>query len=242
MARSFDTALDQYLEIDSTPVTAVPFTFACWAFAASDMGNVMMFIGDKDVAADWWVLARNSANDRAGFRCRDTASADANSTNGSFPVDTWLHICGVATASNDRDIYVNAGNSGNDNTDLTPDGADRVSIGRFGDSSPGSEWDGYIAEAAIWNVALTVSEVGILAKGFSPLFVRPQSLVAYWPLIRDENQDRVGGYDLTAFNAPTIVAHPPVIYPAPVFVTGKLPITVARTPRHPAQYNTLAIY
>jgi hypothetical protein len=59
----------------------------------------------------------------------------------------------------------------------------------------------------------------MLAAGFSPLFVRPQSLVAYWPLIRDNDNDIVGGYDMTAYNTPTVAAHPPVIYPVSPHVT-----------------------
>jgi hypothetical protein len=71
---------------------------------------------------------------------------------------------------------------------------------------------GSIAEAAIWNVALTDAKVAILAAGFSPLFVDPQSLVAYWPLVRDTDDDVVGGYDMTAYNTPTVASHPPKIF------------------------------
>ena len=86
--------------------------------------------------------------------------------------------------------------------------------------------DGRIAEAAIWNVELTDAEVAILGKGFSPPFIRPESLVFYAPLIRDEDDDRVGGLSLTAYNTPTIASHPPIIYPAPPFLsfpTGAAP-------------------
>ena len=58
----------------------------------------------------------------------------------------------------------------------------------------------------------------MLARGYSPLFVRPQNLVAYWPLIRDEDQDRVGGYDMAAYNTPSVAAHPPIIYSAQLHI------------------------
>ncbi|KKK59939.1 hypothetical protein LCGC14_3029330, partial [marine sediment metagenome] len=92
-----------------------------------------------------------------------------------------------------------------------------VSIGRSGISTPQSYMDESIAEVAIWNVALSNAEVALLAKGFSPLLIKPESLVSYWPLVRDDDNDWIGGFDLTAFNTPTVSDHPPVIM-HPVFV------------------------
>ena len=70
--------------------------------------------------------------------------------------------------------------------------------------------DGQIAEAAIWNVALTDGEIASLAKGFKPTRIRPQSLVFYAPLIRNL-QDTRKGMALTNNNAATVAAHPRVI-------------------------------
>lgn len=49
-------------------------------------------------------------------------------------------------------------------------------------SSTKGYFDGDIAEAAIWNVALSDAEIAMLAKGLSPLRVRPASLVSYVPM------------------------------------------------------------
>jgi len=83
-----------------------------------------------------------------------------------------------------------------------------------------------LAEAGLWDAALTDAEVAILGVGYSPLFVRPQSLVAYWPLVRDA-KDRVGGYDLTAGGGPVVAAHPRIIYPSPQFVPRKIAAAAA---------------
>jgi hypothetical protein len=32
-------------------------------------------------------------------------------------------------------------------------------------------------------------------------------------LIRDEDEDIVGGLSLTAYNTPSVAAHPPILYP-----------------------------
>lgn len=42
--------------------------------------------------------------------------------------------------------------------------------------------DAWFANACMWNVGLTVEEITMIEAGVSPLLVRPESLVAYWPL------------------------------------------------------------
>lgn len=88
-------------------------------------------------------------------------------------------------------------------------------IGHFQQSGLEVFADGRVAEAAIWNVALTASEVAALAKGVSPLQIRPASLQAYWPLIgrQSPEPDWVGGFNLTLTNAPANAAHVPVMPP-----------------------------
>jgi len=50
---------------------------------------------------------------------------------------------------------------------MTPDHIDRTA----------QEMDGDLAEAAIWNIALSDADVARLATGESPLSVRPDALV-----------------------------------------------------------------
>jgi hypothetical protein len=82
-------------------------------------------------------------------------------------------------------------------------------------ATPGLFLNGQIAEAAVWNVALSAAEIASLSKGFSPLLIRPASLVAYWPLIgrHDPEIDPVGRFDMTLTANPTTAAHPRVILP-----------------------------
>lgn len=87
-------------------------------------------------------------------------------------------------------------------------------IGALDRASPIHHMEGRVAEVGIWDVALDDDEIAALASGFSPLFIRPQSLVYYAPLIRDEDEDRVGGLSLTATNTPTVGTHPRVFSPA----------------------------
>lgn len=64
-------------------------------------------------------------------------------------------------------------------------------------------------------MALNTSEIAALAKGLSPLLIRPTSLVFYLPLVRDADRDVVGGLALTAFNVPTVGDHTKIFNPAP---------------------------
>src|ERR1700741_5384202 len=91
--------------------------------------------------------------------------------------------CGVWSASKSRSAYFNGGGKATNSATQTPSGINATAIGAFLDTSPDRYHAGMVAEAAIWNVALTDAEVAVLAAAISPLAVRPGSLVAYWPLI-----------------------------------------------------------
>jgi hypothetical protein len=73
----------------------------------------------------------------------------------------------------------------------------------------GAYADALIAEVGIWNVALTADEIASLAKSMTCDKVRPQSLVAYFPLIRDLTEIR-SGLAVTNNNTATVANHPRV--------------------------------
>ncbi len=79
------------------------------------------------------------------------------------------------------------------------------------DGAPTNAFDGFIGHGALWNVALSDAEIASLANpGVSPLRMRRDSLVAYWPLNGQSPEiDIVGRKDLTLFGAPTVAEEPP---------------------------------
>jgi hypothetical protein len=222
MARLFDDGSSQYLYVNSTPITAAPFTMACWFNTDDDtIAQALMYIGDKDTDGDdRWQLAAHGIAGAVRFQAADGGDANADTTS-DFSANTWHHACGIELASNSRKVLLDGANLGTDSTEKTPDNADRIAVGAIADPTPAGYASGRIAEAAMWNVALSEAEGATLAQGFSPLFVQPQNLVAYYPLIRDDDNDWIGGYDLTATNTPTVATHPPkVIYPNPFSVSA----------------------
>ena len=161
------------------------------------------------------------------------ADASASPTNGA-----WHHACGIFISSgDDQQAYMDGANKGTQGSGGTPSGIDNTAIGRLSDSSPSEYFDGEVAEAAIWNVELTAAEIASLAAGYCPLFVRPGSIKAYWPLggalsADDSDTDVVGGYHMTDNNSPTTAAHPPIIYPSYPIVIAAAAGNAARAMHH----------
>jgi len=69
---------------------------------------------------------------------------------------------------------------------------------------------GKLAEVAIWNVALTAAEIATLAEGFLPTFIKPESLISYYPLVRDYS-DRLGNNSVTESQTVTFAEHTRII-------------------------------
>lgn len=242
MARLFDDGSSQNLLSSATPVTAPPFAFACWF--NSDIltgGQVLVCVADASAGGDWHLLRLGgyAAGDPVQVQTTAGGSGVLAETTTAYSANTWQHACGLFIATNSRAVLVDGANKGTNADDKTPSGIDRIGVGSLADNTPSQYMSGAIAEAGIWDLSVwpgaTAADkadeferlaVPALAKGYAPSFF-PLGLEAYWRLIRDEDQDLVGGYDLTAYNAPSIAAHPPQMkYPAPpriAYVTAAAP-------------------
>lgn len=222
MARLFDDANSQYLVVDSAPVVAVPLSMSIWFNTDKQTLEYGLNLTDaSDTDQQFAILiGTNSTTDNTGNGDRVGAVAYNNNLSVSkstagYSIGVWSHGCAVFPSSIERIAYLNGGNAGNGSTaSRTPAAIDRLSISGARDLTPGFYFSGSLAEAAIWNIALTAAEVAILGAGYSPLFVRPQNLVFYVPLIRDDDEDIVGGLSLSTGDTPTVSAHPRIIRPA----------------------------
>lgn len=145
-----------------------------------------------------------------------SAIATANSTSGQ-----WQHGVAVCTSTTSRTIYLNGANAATSTTsiDVLPGSFSDIIIGRSGF---GLYLIGRVAEFGLWNVALTVDEAEALASGYSPLMIRQNNLVGYWPMFGRSGtaadaleEDWVGGRTLSSVGWNMNVAdHPPrIIYP-----------------------------
>jgi hypothetical protein len=122
----------------------------------------------------------------------------------------------VFASTTDRRIYLNGANKGTNATNIAAPIVTNTAIGAYKYTTIYyDDFDGYLAEAAMWIVALTDDDAVVLAAGYSPLLVRPEALAAYWPIIGRTNPeiDLVGGIGLTVTGA-TVADHPRVLYPS----------------------------
>jgi hypothetical protein len=95
----------------------------------------------------------------------------------------------VTTANTNTAAYV-IGNRGNDNA---------------------RNWDGRLAEFAIWDRILTLPEIEAVGmQGYSPLFF-PNSLTEYIPMVRANGSRRLA---IPTITGTAVQPHPKVIYPS----------------------------
>jgi hypothetical protein len=192
---------------------------ACWFNTDSNsIREAMMSLVNSASSTDGWILtlAGDAVGDPVRFACASGGGVDNADTSSGFSLNTWTHACGVAASATDRRVFINGGSKVSNLNSRTPSGVNRFSIGRNGDLSANQRYfGGMLAEAGIWNVALTDDEVVSLARGFSPLLIRPQSLVAYWPLLGNTSPEvdlRTNKYNLTVTGA-TKADHPRILLP-----------------------------
>ena len=237
MSRRFIDGSQQLLEEASVPVTHPPFTMVCW-FNVDAIG---IFYGSVSLAKSTvnnddryqMFLGRGAGNNEVSAFVDTAIDGAGESLSGNtFGATAWHHAGGVFTSTTSRRAYLDGAEGTENTTSVTIVGnVDRVTIGALGDAVRSNWMDGMIAEAAIWNVALSTSEMKSLAAGYSPILVHPSALAFYCPCIRglaadgtgDEN-DRVGGLLLSEITTSGTVAtdeHPRMIYPsAPYIITA----------------------
>jgi len=239
MARAFN-GTTQWLLGASVPVVQPPFTIACW-FRATAVVDDEVLVNLSLHTADWSSHSLSASGATAGDPVKATTylhaapfTAVSAVTSTGFAADTWYHACGVWASTSSRAAYIGGGSKGTNADPKICANMTRTAIAAVQQSGGALAcFGGRIAEAGIWNVALTDAEVAILGAGYCPLFVRPQSLVSYWPFVRDNDKDIVGVTNLTPQNAPTVESHSPVLYPYGY-------VTPGRVGAAPATLRTLA--
>lgn len=184
MARTGFTSAN-YLKVSAAVVSAAPVTLAAWAKTATfSAKNVLLSITDSASATtnNYFQLSTLATGGNVSASAADTGSAAA-ATSAAPPTGAWFHAAAVFASSTDRRAFLNGANKGTNATAKTPSGMNTTSVGVAIQSVINSPWNGDLAEAAIWNIALSDSDVASLAAGVSPLLMHPEALVAYWPLI-----------------------------------------------------------
>lgn len=215
MAYSFTATSSQSLSTTSSPLTIHPLTMSCW-FYNSDVpvNRCCMSVGNS-AATSFHSIILNLTS-RSVSCITNVSGTVASANNGgtdSYSFNTWNHLCGVINSSTTRNVFLNGINVGsNTSVALTPTGLNSVTVGgRWSSGNIGQLYTGRLAEAAVWNTALTSDEIASLADGISCYLVRPQSLVFYAPIVRNLVDVR-GGLTITNNNGATVTDHPRIYY------------------------------
>jgi hypothetical protein len=229
VARTFN-GTSEYLSAASAVVAGTPCSMAAW-FKPVNLTNDRTVMG---VSASGSSSSRRMLcyqNKVQAYEADGTAVGTALSAiNATAAV--WNHGAVVFASASSRAAYLNGANKGTDTTTTAISGIDSTTIGCINYNASASEFfGGDVAEAAIWNVALSDVDVAVLAAGISPLLVRPDALVAYWPLLSGYSPEidlMVGRRSMTVTGT-TLAAHPRLYLP-----TG--PLAIPTIALHAAQF------
>ena len=213
MAYGFTAASSQSLNTTSTPVSGVPVTLACWVKCDTlpSVQTCIFGIGVNTTVNITYITLELLSTNRPQATHRSVTTGSSSATTGSIVAGQWFHVCGVFETNLLRTVYWNGDASTANTTIVTPFTATRIQIARRPNTNAtGAAFlTGNVAEAAVWNAALTQPEIASLAKGMTCDKVNPQSLVFYAPLVRDLI-DQKGGLTITNNNGATVSNNPRV--------------------------------
>lgn len=190
-------------------------SYALWSFRAGTGGGGVGRMFEKPASNDWF-----GYNSGVYRYARQWSSTTGAWTMALPTLNEWHHL-GISyngsSTANDPLMYDNG--SSVTVTELTaPSGSNLQNNSNaflIGNRSlHDAAWNGMLAEFAIWNAILTAQEFAVLAKGASPLMVRPQALVLYYPLL-GPIQDLIGSGTITP-SGTAVQPHPRAYYPSRV--------------------------
>lgn len=209
--------------ISSIAAIVYPFTIAAWfrPIGSAMGGSVSDFIFASDYSSG------GTANRHFGIFIDDGSSAlNAFITNefGDYDIiaptgsnirdGNWHTAAIVGRSSTDRTYFADASSQnstldrGRSNTGSLA--ADEIIFGTYLGGHGGKS---HVAEACIWNVALTNNELAAYRAGVRPTLIRPASLVFYLPLtgIASPEPEFSGSRNnATLSGTPVLANHPPV--------------------------------
>lgn len=208
-ARQFNGTTD-YLMASAAAATDEPFTLATWFKVISMVNNgyaLSLCVPGASQRSGLIVATSNKhlqgiAQNGGSYTLLDIA-VDVND-------GEWHHGVFVCASDSDRRLYLDGGNKVTSTTSVSIPSATRTLIGAvYQGASIVFRFPGIVCESAIWNIALSDSEVAQIAtRGTKPSDVQAGSLVGYWPVKGDSpevNEGTVGSSVDMTVNGTTIV-------------------------------------
>lgn len=252
MARDFTRNLANYMSLGVNAISplasgASKITIAAFirsvSYTAGGNDNRVVTV-DLNNGAVGILLSISGAAGAEKVRCggRSQTADGFLVRSGATTVSTsvWHHVGGVLDISGDTiRCYLNGAQdaSGANTfgaatyTPGTPTKADSIGADIGAPPATSTQFDGRIAELALWSNDITTAGFAMLNQGYSPLFVLPSALICYWPIIGSlspEIELRNGKIGTITGSLPA-AAHPRIFYPSPQLIT-EAPTAPAVTP------------
>lgn len=220
MARTFAAASAQALNATTSPIVTYPGTIAIWCRPTGAGSSQALFsLKDSGAADDRDEVALSRDMGAAGkflLYLVDWYGVGAYAQVAvPYVLGQWHHVCAVLPSTASRSIFMDGGNKATNTTTVSGPGYDRIGVGHIPQTTHFYA-NADLAEAAIWNIALTDADVAQLGLGLSPLLVHPEALVFYAPLLGTTSPEIeiMGRRELALVNAPAVAPHPRILQPA----------------------------
>lgn len=228
MARDFTAASSHTVNYgDIGDLGTNKITLACWAYpdtfattfglinkrSAHNSANAYSMGMGYTSTTRWELQLGNAANTAVGAAYYATRSEAAGS---------WYHVCmtydGSLSAGSRCAIYINGSSkavTASTDANVTPGNAASDLVLARVNNTGSFYFDGRMAEAAVWDVALSAEEAAALADRAAPILVRPANLAFYAPLVRALHDVMTG---TVGTSSAAVIEHPPMRYPGRVHV------------------------
>jgi len=213
MSRSFVRTSFQYLYYAGVPLTDGPLTISAWVWRGVNASSAyILALGDATGNTCHFRVPSGTYPLELGIWGSGGSRFATTST--GLTQDVWSHVLGSSTAGGQsmRALINNGGLGTASGFDLSVALTNNFNIAR---NPSGTHWEGRIAEIVIWNAVLDAAEETALYRKVHPFHIRPQNLVSYIPLWREEDKDYVWGVSFTPNSSPTVAEHPSIIHQLP---------------------------
>ena len=178
---------DDYIDCGDPVNPSGDFSISVWVYFTDLQAETEQIIGNGDNDDDdsgWMVYWYNNelrfqvCHDGAGYKSAFKAWTTTNQ---------WVHIAEVFDEGSSIKLYINGveGTPRTTNIGNYVDSIDNLVMGVNAGGDNLRPFEGQINEVAIWNTILSTTDIEILYKSKikgMPLQIKPDSLVAYWPM------------------------------------------------------------
>ena len=194
----------------ATPETmfSYPFTINFWGRLASG-GVKSNFVTLHNTSDSYRFAIFTNTSDQLTLSAVDSGgNTDTSATTTSVITNTWFMGTGVFTSATSRTIYLNGTDATTGTTSRTPTTPTRILLFADYTGAVSVNCSGIIGEVAVWDAALTSSDVASLYTTAKASLIRPSNLQIYYPLFRTATAIvNVTGKSTTVNNNTRIFAH-----------------------------------